>query len=175
MDNLIQQTHNIMAANANRWLALVEAFSPDLLWRRPAPGEWSALECLQHVIDTERDVIPQRIEFLLAQQDFAAFDPHSQGTKPNTANSPKALAEEFARLRAVTLKVLARVAPADLNNKARHAELGPVTMSELLHELAGHDLMHVVQAERAVMQPFINASGPWRPYFEDHDTKSDAL
>jgi hypothetical protein len=30
--------------------------------------------------------------------------------------------------------------------------------------------MHIVQAERAVMQPFIAGSGPWRPYFADHDS-----
>jgi len=30
---------------------------------------------------------------------------------------------------------------------------------------SAHDLMHTVQAERAMMQPFIAGSGPWRPYF----------
>lgn len=28
-----------------------------------------------------------------------------------------------------------------------------------------HDLDHGIQAERALMQPFIHASGPWQPYF----------
>lgn len=31
--------------------------------------------------------------------------------------------------------------------------------------------MHVVQAERAVMQAFIPSSGPWRFYFADHDAE----
>jgi hypothetical protein len=43
-----------------------------------------------------------------------------------------------------------------------------VSLSELLHEWAGHDLMHTVQAERALMQPFIQGCGPWQPYFRDH-------
>jgi hypothetical protein len=29
--------------------------------------------------------------------------------------------------------------------------------------------MHLVQAERALMQRFIPATGPWRSYFADHD------
>jgi hypothetical protein len=29
--------------------------------------------------------------------------------------------------------------------------------------------MHTVQAERALMQPFVAGSGPWRGYFADHD------
>ena len=51
---------------------------------------------------------------------------------------------------------------------ARHAELGPVTLAQLLHEWAAHDLMHTVQAERALMQPFLAGVGPWRGYFTDH-------
>jgi hypothetical protein len=34
---------------------------------------------------------------------------------------------------------------------------------------AAHDLMHPVQAERAILQPLILGSGPWRLYFKDHD------
>jgi hypothetical protein len=36
-------------------------------------------------------------------------------------------------------------------------------------EWAAHDLMHTVQAERAMMQSFILGSGTWRPFFLDHD------
>jgi hypothetical protein len=31
--------------------------------------------------------------------------------------------------------------------------------------------LHVVQAERAVMQPFIASTGPWRASFADHDAE----
>ncbi len=31
------------------------------------------------------------------------------------------------------------------------------------------DLDHTIQAERALMQPFIEASGPWRRSHADHD------
>jgi len=34
--------------------------------------------------------------------------------------------------------------------------------------------MHGVQAERAVMQAFIPNTGPWRPYFADHDVDNAA-
>ena len=57
----------------------------------------------------------------------------------------------------------------DLSCTARHSDLGIVTLEELLHEWAAHDLMHTVQAERAILQPLILGSGPWRSYFKDHD------
>lgn len=47
-----------------------------------------------------------------------------------------------------------------------------MTLRELLNEWAAHDLMHLVQAERAVMQPFIPDSGLWRFYFADHDVEA---
>jgi hypothetical protein len=31
--------------------------------------------------------------------------------------------------------------------------------------------MHTVQAERALMQPFIQACGPWQSYFIDHQVR----
>jgi hypothetical protein len=42
----------------------------------------------------------------------------------------------------------------------RHAELGLVTLDELIHEWAAHDLMHIIQRERALMQPYIADCGP---------------
>jgi hypothetical protein len=78
------------------------------------------------------------------------------------------LAGEFARLRVESLTLLSKVGEGDLNRTARHQELGMVTLGEMIHEWAGHDLMHTVQGERAILQPFIDGCGPWKRYFSDH-------
>jgi hypothetical protein len=88
-----------------------------------------------------------------------------------TGRSPGELARAFANLREASLAALAQIGPADLGRKVRHQELGPVTLEEMIHEWAAHDLMHTVQGERALMQPFIGGSGPWQPYFADHVAK----
>lgn len=168
MTTIIDQTRSVLTLTPRRWLDLTALLPEPLLTRAPAAGEWSALECLQHLVDTERWVFPARVGHLLAGRDFPAFDPDSQGTKPDVALTPASLARDFAALREQGLAALAQVTPADLDRRARHAELGLVTLSELLHEWAGHDLMHTVQAERALMQPFIAGCGPWQPYFADH-------
>jgi hypothetical protein len=168
MDTTIPSVRSILAATPERWLSLAANVPADLLARPPAPGEWSALECLQHLVDTERWVFPARVGYLLAGQDFPAFDPDSEGSTPSVDLSAAGLAAEFAHLRAEALRGLDFVSPADLACQARHQELGIVTLGELLHEWAAHDLMHTVQAERALMQPFIQGCGPWRPYFRDH-------
>jgi hypothetical protein len=75
---------------------------------------------------------------------------------------------EFSRLREESLHLLDDITPADYPRQARHSELGMVTLEQMLNQWAAHDLNHTVQAERALMQPFIRASGPWRKYFTDH-------
>jgi hypothetical protein len=66
------------------------------------------------------------------------------------------------------LALIDKLLESDMDKKSRHAELGVVTLSELLHEWAAHDLVHTMQAERALMQPFIRGCGPWKIYFEEH-------
>ena len=170
-ENILSWANAVLRITPSRWHELTSAVPPALLARQPKEGEWSALECLQHLVDTERWVFPVRVEHILAGRDFPAFDPDSQGSKTSSGHNPAALAETFPLLRLKSLEVIGRVSEADLGRTALHAELGLVTLSELLHEWAAHDLMHTVQAERALMQPFIQRSGPWQVYFEDHSVR----
>lgn len=144
---------------------------PSLLARRPAPAEWSAAECLQHVLDTELGAFHARLEAFMAGRDFSSFDPDAAGSKPEPVSDPAAVAARFAQARADSLAALERIGEADLARTARHHKLGQVTLREMLNEWAAHDLMHTVQAERALMQPFIAGSGKWRAFFTGHDVE----
>lgn len=167
MDDLLSRVRTVLEATPLRWTSLMELLPQDLLTLAPAPGEWSALECLVHILDTERGVFPVRVQAFLAGQDFPGFNPDAEGSDAGS-QSPMALAIEFARLRQENLALLEQVKPADLERRARHAELGMVTLAQLLNEWATHDLNHTVQAERALMQPFLQGCGPWQMYFTDH-------
>jgi len=168
MNNLLETVKAVLSTTTTHWMNLTESLPEDLLARKPLPNEWSAMDCLCHLLDTERWIFPKRVQALLAGENFVGFDPDKQGT-PYTSQNPKQLTEEFAQLRKSSLIELAKATPHDLSLKARHSELGVVTLEQLLHEWAAHDLMHTVQAERAILQPLILGSGPWRPYFKDHD------
>lgn len=151
-----------------RWTNFIENLPKELLEHEPAPGEWSAISCLQHLVDTERFVFPTRVGCFLRGEDFPAFNPDSQGTAGKRPIDIDGLLQDFLGLRIDSLTTLEKVRQADLGRTARHAELGLVTLSELLHEWAAHDLMHTVQAEKAIMQPLIQGCGPWKVYFTDH-------
>jgi hypothetical protein len=166
MDTVLESMRALITTTPERWIGMAQALPVELLALPAADREWSALECLQHLVDTEK-VFQFRVQAFLAGRDFPAFNPDSDGSKPG-AQTPLALAEEFARMRGESLLMLEKLSPADLERKARHAELGMVTLNEMVHEWAAHDLNHTVQAERALMQPFIQGSGPWKKYFADH-------
>lgn len=168
MGNPIETVKTILSTTAARWLSLTETLPVDLLTRAPAANEWSALDCLRHLLDAEQMVFPVRVQALLAGQPIPAFDPGTQG-RQYTTWTPGQLAAEFARQRVANVAELEQVTDQDLTRTAQHSELGTVTLGELLHEWAAHDLNHTIQAEQALMQPFILNSGPWRPYFQDHD------
>ena len=163
--NILQWCKSVVVTTPARWYSLVQSVPLELLLMSPAPNEWSALECLHHVVEVERLSYPVRIKALLAGEPFPAFNPDDHESK----QAPTiALADDFAALRKANLELLNMVTEADLDRQALHAEYGMVTMREFLHHWAGHDLNHLVQAERALMQPFIRGCGPWVVNYADH-------
>lgn len=168
MEDILTHTYAILSTTPGRWTEMAGTLSDDLLTRSPAPGEWSALECLLHLIDTENNVFPARVRAFLEGRNFPNFDPDQEGTAIDPTLIAQDYARQFENLRASSLALLKQVTSEDLSRHARHAELGMVSLEEMLHEWAGHDLMHTVQAERALMQPFILGCGAWQSYFSDH-------
>jgi len=164
MSETLTRIRAILSTSPQRWAELAAAVPEELLRRRPAPEEWSALECLAHILDTEQ-VFPRRVVALRQGQDVPAFDPQRDGSQATDDTAPTLLAATFVRLRAENLALLESIEEAEFEQGGRHSELGPVTLGQLLHEWAAHDLDHTIQAERALMQPFIAGCGPWQPYF----------
>jgi len=167
MDELLMWVRSVISTTPERWQRMTQVYPIELLTAPPAPKEWSAVECLVHIIETEK-VFNTRLEAFLAGHDFPAVNPDQQGSKRDPSLTLSGLAAEFALMRQASLKALEAITLADLDRCVRHAELGPVTLGQMLNEWAGHDLMHTVQAERAMMQPFIEGCGSWQIYFKDH-------
>jgi hypothetical protein len=175
MPDLIERTAAVLRINGERWQALATGIDRELLARRPEPGEWSALECLGHTVDTEEAIFTWRISgFLTGAEVLPNYDPDVQGTPVTDATDPVVLANQLAPRRAANVELIATLAESDLDRTSRHSELGPVTLRQFLNEFWAHDTMHLIQAERALMQPFIPESGPWRHYFADHDVEARA-
>jgi hypothetical protein len=173
MDNALPAAQALLLTTAARWMNLVDKTPEALLAAPPAPGAWSALECLRHLLDTEAHVFPVRVRAFLVGEDIVNYEPDEQGSAFADL-SPIALVAEFARRRAESLAMLEDVKALDLARTAQHSELGEVTLGQMLHQWAAHDLAHTMQAEQALMQPFIAGAGPWRATYREHDLQGDA-
>ena len=171
---LVRSVLPVLETTPQRWVQLASKLSPELFQRKPAPKEWSAYDCLLHIVDTERSVFPARVGYLLRGEDFPAYQPDKEGKERRALPTPVELAGDFECLRKESLTLLSKIGEDDLKRSARHQELGTVTLGEMIYEWAGHDLMHTVQGERAILQPFIDGCGPWKRYFSDHFVPSSS-
>jgi hypothetical protein len=124
-----------------RWTALAESVEPELCVAS-GPGEWSAVECLHHLVETERRVFRCGWAISLGK-DFEAFNPEARDAGRAAIDAGR-LAGDFEQLRG---QPCVAVAPRAYRPGPDHTpELGRVTR-ELIREWAGRDLMHAVQAE----------------------------
>ncbi len=148
------------------WQQFADRLPDELLRRAPAPKEWSAQECLVHLLDTEK-IFTSRVLAFQTGKDFAAFNPENEGAL-DIETSFLVLVKRFTALRQESLVLFDTILPDSLEVQVRHAELGPVRLGEMLNEWAAHDFNHTMQAMRALAQPFMANSGAWQIYFKEH-------
>jgi hypothetical protein len=96
----------------------------------PKPGEWCAKEVLGHLIEADRRGFSGRIKSFLD-----ADNPACIGWDP----------DELGTVRADGLKVVDGLTPAALGRRGQHPKVGPLTVSDILHEWVHHDRNHLKQ------------------------------
>jgi hypothetical protein len=142
---------------------------PDI-WVRGNEGKdtWSAFDIVGHLIVGERTDWMPRARIILENGEARPFDPFDRfaQAKQSQAQSLQQLLDEFARLRSENLASLQslNLQPADWSRRGRHAELGVVTLAQLLATWAVHDLTHVHQLSRVMAHQYRDAVGPWSAY-----------
>jgi hypothetical protein len=124
----------------------------DRLRVRPAPGEWSALECIGHIADSEV-VVSARVRWILSEDepDIVGYDQALwvAGLRHNE-DDPALLLATFEALRDANLDLWARRSPTDRERVGRHRERGAESYDMTFRLSAGHDRIHLAQARRAL-------------------------
>src|SRR5687768_16230488 len=148
--------------------AMLDGLSSDWTDATEGPETWSPYDIVGHLIHGERtDWIP-RAQIILSQgtdRTFARFDRFAQ-FRESQGRTLGDLLGELARLRAENLATLVswRLTDSQLGLVGEHAELGTVTLRQLLATWVAHDLGHVAQAARVMAKQYREAVGPWRAY-----------
>jgi hypothetical protein len=138
----------LLRAAADTIRAEVSALSPAVLAWHPSPGEWCVKEVLGHLIETERRGFAGRIRIVLAGQSpkLEGWDQEAVAReRRDCAREAGELVDEFARMRADSVTLVAGLKPADLPRGGQHPKVGFLTVADSLHEWVYHDRNHVRQ------------------------------
>ena len=150
----LQTIADLLAASATTVSAELAGLGTAAGWR-PAPGEWSANECVGHMIEAERRGFAGRIRRIVEAAhgdrphlppDLESWDPPAVAeARRDHERDPRELVDEFASLRASGLTLVGTLTEDDLSRSGIHPDVGPLRVDELLGEWVHHDRNHVRQ------------------------------
>ena len=118
----------------------------------PAPGEWSVLELLGHLVDAEI-VLSGRYRWVLSHDrpPLLGYDQDRWVERlRHNDDPPDELLEVFSTLRTANLRLWDRSSADDRQRVAMHAERGPESYELMFRMLAGHDRFHLDQMRRTL-------------------------
>ena len=141
----------VQSSTAARLRELVTEARDDLRVR-PEPTEWSVVECIGHLVDSEVTTAA-RVRWILAE-DEPEILPYDQdrwvdGLR-HRDDDPDDLIALFEALRSANLRLWAARPIADRERFGRHRERGKESYGLMVQLSAGHDRFHIAQAERAL-------------------------
>jgi hypothetical protein len=141
------QLADLLAATTPVVAAELAALGDAAGWR-PAAGEWSANECVGHLIEAERRGFAGRIRHILAEDRprLETWDQPAVAAARHDERRPGAeLVAAFTALRSDSLELVRSLSAADLVRVGRHPQAGDLRVDELLAEWVHHDRNHVRQ------------------------------
>ena len=138
-----------------------EISDDDARWK-PAEDRFSVAEVLSHLSHSEGHCYRSRLDRFLAE-DLPEFEPddaqmHLEIYK--NADSEEDFAH-FEEQRETNIELLRGLSADAGSRKAMHREAGEITLAQMLHEWALHDLGHVRQvAELVRARKYLAGAGP---------------
>jgi len=139
------------ASTPARIRQLIADAGPDLR-TRPEPCEWSVLECIGHVVDGEL-VSSGRYRWIVAhdEPELVGYDQDRWVDRlRHGSDDVEELLSLFEALRAANLGLWRRSSAEERARIGMHRERGPESYDLTFRLIAGHDRVHLDQADRAL-------------------------
>lgn len=132
-------------------------------------GEWSARQALAHLVDTEQGVLAERVRRMVEEDRpfIRSIDAPARLVKGGyTARDVASLLREFRELRERHVPWLGSLSDGQLSRSGDHDAAGEITASDVAHQWAYHDLMHVRQIAAALQAPLVDHMGNTRRFYD---------
>lgn len=144
----------ILRSTVDRIRALTAGLASQQLTDAPAPGKWSLYQILGHLADCEL-MFQVRARLIMFQDTpkLVAFDQDPWVLGWMREEEPwEETFERFHVLRRSSLRLFGNATGHDLERYGVHAERGPVSVTDIINIMAGHDVNHLQQIERIQAQ-----------------------
>jgi DinB superfamily len=115
----------------------------------PGPAEWSAYQIIGHVFDV--DIVygfRWRLVLTADTPTYPGYDEKEWARLPKP--EPEQLLAAISRLRAANVELIESLGPEQLAREGVHSEQGLETVDLMIRKIAGHDLAHLDQLDRAI-------------------------
>ena len=138
-----------------------EISDDDARWK-PAPDRFSIAEVLAHLSHSEGHCYRMRVDrFLDEESPFFEADDAQMYLDLYRDADPEDSFDHFEEQRENNIEFLKNLPPGSGDRTANHAEVGEITLAQMLHEWALHDLGHIRQvAELVRARKYLNGAGP---------------
>src|SRR5262245_58243292 len=135
-------------ASTDRCRRLLSGWSPVQFERAYAPGKWTARQILIHLAQSEL-AFGTRARMALSTPNYAAqaFNQDEWMAKEQQLAGKEAL-DALLALMTMNRTFFDGLSAADLATTLSHPEYGALTVDWILHQLAGHQIHHLVQLEQ---------------------------
>jgi hypothetical protein len=136
----------------------------DLVQWKPAPDRWSIREVLAHLVVIEQ-LYESRARRIVMEDNPALTKYVATGESEVRKKSADEHLEQLVTMRRAFVFYLHSVPSASGSRIGQHPALGQINLSQMLHELANHDLGHLRQmAEIYRGYAFYPHVGPFQRY-----------
>ena len=143
-----ERVAGLLEAAMDHVVTELDALGDDLAGWRPAVGEWSANECVGHMIEADRRGFAGRIERIRATNGVAEKSWDQLAVAAARRDWERSVADvigEFRTGRERGIALVRSLQPDELDRHAVHDRAGVVTISDLLQEWLFHDRNHIRQ------------------------------
>jgi uncharacterized damage-inducible protein DinB len=153
MHTLVTQIDSLRHAQAHL-RTLVFSLTPAVLTFRPTPHEWSVVENVGHLIDTEQ-LLRARMQLLCAADNptIVPYDQDAAVVRNGYQHADVwALWRTLIAERQTTLTWLGTLRPHHLQRRGWHGDYGLWTVGFIVAYLAKHDYLHYAQISAVIRQ-----------------------
>jgi hypothetical protein len=166
---VIDPAASALMARTPRVLRSLLVGLPEAVLDKPNDEGWSVKDIVVHLLDVESIAFVERIERMLGEE-----RPFIRSIQPDArlvaagyrTRRVEELLDDLERQRTAHVAWLERLSADQLQRVGEHDEVGEITVSDIAHQWAAHDMSHLRQTALMLQQHLAPLMGATRGFYD---------